>query len=159
MSTSNVRSIDSLENFHAGLVRLSGDWDKTIQEVRMMVHRAEEYFSQDRPQHWRHQTQLAERRLGEAKDQLAQKRSAVRASDRPAATEAAMRVESAERRLRHCEAKVREARAWSLKISQHCNDVLGPLAEVAEHCEVILPTAATELRGLIEQLKLYADKN
>lgn len=157
MGASNVRSIESLENFHAGLVRLSGDWDKTIQEVRMMVHRADEYFSQDRPKYWRHQTQLAERRLGEAKDQLAQKRSAVRAADRPAATEAAMRVESAEQRLRFCEAKVREASAWSLKISQHCNDVLGPLADVAEHCEVLLPTAATELRGLIEQLKLYAD--
>lgn len=158
MSASNVRSIESLENFHAGLIRLSGDWEKTIQEVRMMVHRAEEYFSQDRPKHWRHQTQLAERRLGEAKDQLAQKRAAVRAVDRPAATEAAMRVELAERRLRHCQAKSREAKAWSLQIAKSCSDVLGPLADVAEHCEVLLPTAATELRGLIEQLKFYADK-
>jgi hypothetical protein len=158
MSASNVRSIESLENFHAGLVRLSGDWDKAIQEVRMMVTRAEEYFAQDRPKYWRHQSQLAERRLGEAKDQLAQKRSAVRAADRPAATEAAKRVELAERRLRHCETKTREARAWSIQMSQQCKDVMGPLADVAEHCKVILPTAAKELRGLIEQLKAYADR-
>ncbi len=159
MSGSNVRSIDSLKTFHVGLVRLAGDWDRTIQEVRLIVHRAEEYFSQDRPRYWRNQIQLAERHLNEAKDSLAQKRAAVRAEDRPAATEAAHCVQNAERRLRYCEAKVRQAKAWSIEISQVCNDVLGPLADVAQQCEVALPTAAVELQQLIEQLKAYADRN
>ncbi|MGB7329264.1 MAG: hypothetical protein WBD31_30565 [Rubripirellula sp.] len=159
MASSNVRSIESLQHFHDGLVRLSGDWDDTLQEVRMMVHRAEEYFSQDRPKYWRHQTELASRQLNESKDSLAMKRSAARAEDRPAATEAFARVQQCERRVRFCEAKVREAKAWSIQISQVCNEVLGPLADVAQHCEVGLPTAATELRGLIEQLKAYAERD
>ncbi|QDT03170.1 hypothetical protein K227x_15520 [Rubripirellula lacrimiformis] len=158
MAASNVRSIEALEVFHDGLIGLSGDWDKTLQEVRMLVHRAEEYFSQDRPKYWRHQVQLAERYLNEAKDQLAQKRSAVRASDRPAATEAVKRVQVAERRLRLTQAKVREAKAYSIEVSQACNAVLGPLADVAQHCEVLLPTAALELHALINQLKAYADR-
>ncbi|TWU54586.1 hypothetical protein Poly51_33050 [Rubripirellula tenax] len=157
MSASNVRSIESLERFHAGLTRLSGDWDKALQEVRMMVHRAEDYFSHDRPKHWRHQVTLAQRQLSEAKDSLAQKRATVRPGDRPAASEQVKRVALCERRVRHCEEKVRQAKALSIEMSQACNEVLGPLADLAQQCEVLLPTAAIELRRLIEQLKAYAD--
>lgn len=159
MSTSNVRNIESLEAFHGGLIRLSEDWDKTLQEVRMMVNRAESYFAQDRPAYWRRQQKLAERELTEAKDRLAEKRSAIRAEDRPPATEEAKRVSRAEQRLRECEAKLRETKAWALEISQQCDGLLGPLADVLEHCEVLLPTAATELRTLIEQLRAYAEQS
>ena len=158
MSTSNVRNIESLEAFHGGLVRLSEDWDKTLQEVRMIVHRAETYFAQDRPAYWRRQTKLAQRELTEAKDRLANKRTAIRSADRPPATEEAKRVSKAETRVRECEAKLRETKAWALEISQQCDGVLGPLADVIEHCEVLLPTAANELRALIEQLRAYAEQ-
>ncbi len=158
MSTSNVRNIESLEAFHAGLLRLAGNWDKTLQEIRMMVQRAETYFSQDRPAYWRRQTQLAERELNEAKDNLAQKRAAVRPGDRSPATEAAKRVKKAEDRLRECQAKQRDAKAWSIEMSQQCDALLGPLADVVEHCEVLLPAAADELRVLIDQLRLYAEQ-
>jgi hypothetical protein len=158
VSTSNVRNIESLEAFHGGLVRLSEDWDKTLQEVRMIVQRAETYFAQDRPAYWRRQTKLAERELTEAKDRLAEKRSAIRPGDRRPATEEAMRVSKAEQRLRQCEAKLRETRAWALEVSQQCDGLLGPLADVVEHCEVLLPTAANELRAMIEQLRTYAEQ-
>ena len=60
--------------------------------------------------------------------------------------------------MRQCELKVRQAKSWALEISHQCDDLLGPLADVVEHCEVLLPTAADELRTLIEQLRLYADQ-
>lgn len=158
MSSSNVRNIESLQAFHGGLVRLAGDWDKTLQEVRMMIHRADSYFSQDRPAYWRRQTRLAERELNEAKDNLAQQQAAVRAADRLPATEAAKRVNLALQRARECQAKQREAKAWAIEISRKCDDLLGPLADVLEHCEVLLPTAANELSALIEQLRAYAEQ-
>ncbi len=156
MSSSNVRNIESLEAFHDGLVRLSADWETALQEVRIIVNRADEYFAQDRPRYWRQQGQLAERRLSEAKENLAQKRTSARIEDRPSATEAVQRVRACERRVRVCEAKVREAKSWSIAISQIGDQVLGPLADVAQHCEVGLPGAAIELRTLVEQLKAYA---
>lgn len=124
----------------------------------MVVQRADSYFSQDRPAYWRRQSQLAERELTEAKDNLAEKRAAIRPADRPAATEAAKRVRLAETRLRECEEKLRLSRTWALEISKQCDDLLGPLADVVEHCEVLLPTAAVELRTLIEQLRAYAEQ-
>lgn len=158
MSTSNVRNIESLEAFHGGLLRLSEDWDKTLQEVRMIVQRAETYFAQDRPAYWRRQRKLAERELTEAKDRLAEKRAAIRPGDRAPATEEAKRVSSAEHRLRKCEAKLRLTRTCAFEISQQCDGLLGPLADVVEHCEVLLPTAANELRTMIEQLRAYAEQ-
>ena len=139
-------------------MRLAGDWDATLQEIRMTVQRAETYFAQDRPAYWRRQTQLAERELNEAKDNLAQKRAAVRPGDRPPATEAAKRVKQAEHRLQQCRTKQRASKAWAIEISQQCDGLLGPLADVVEHCEVLLPSAADELRRLIDQLRLYAEQ-
>ena len=49
MSTSHVRNIDSLEAFHGGLIRLSSDWQKALEEIRMLVQRADEHFSADMP--------------------------------------------------------------------------------------------------------------
>lgn len=159
MSSSNVRNIDSLEAFHGGLVRLASQWGKTLEEIRMLVQRAEEHFSSERPRYWRHQLQLAERELNEARDNLAQKRAALRPGDRPMATEATRRVRRAEQRLRDCQQKQRDCHAWSLEISRQCDAVLGPLADVVEHCEILLPSAAVELRTLIDQLRVYAEQD
>jgi hypothetical protein len=129
-----------------------------MQELRMMVQRAESYFANDRPAYWRQQTTLAERDLNEAKENLARKLAVARPGDRPAATEARQRVRKAQARLDQCQAKQREARKWALEIAQQCDGVLGPLADVVEHCEVLLPAAARELQTLIDQLRRYADQ-
>ncbi len=158
MSKSNVRRIDSLEDFHSGLIRLSSEWQKTVEEIRMLVRRAETHFSDELPSYWRQQLQLAERELNKARDNLATKRAAVRPGDRPKATEALQRVRTAEQRLRVCQQKQRDCRTWSLEISRQCDALLGPLADVIEHCEVLLPEAARELRTLIDQLRVYAEQ-
>ena len=124
----------------------------------MLVQRAETHFSEDRPRYWKHQTQLAERALNEAKDNLAQKRAATRAADRPAATEASRQVQKMERRLRDCELKQKQAKAWSIEISHQCDQLLGPLADVVEHCELLLPAAANELRQMITELEKYTEQ-
>lgn len=157
MSTSDVRSIESLVAFHSGLVKLGNNWDKVVQELRMTIHRADQYFSQTQPAYWRRQIQLAERELTEARDSLSQKLASTRPSDRPAATEAKKRVAMAERRLRLCQEKQRQARAIAIEISQQCDKVLGPLSDVGEQCEVYLPQAAAQLQTLIGQLKEYAE--
>lgn len=124
----------------------------------MLVQRAETHFSEDRPRYWKHQTQLAARALNEAKDNLAQKRAATRAADRPAATEASRQVQKMERRLRDCELKQKQAKAWSIEISHQCDQLLGPLADVVEHCELLLPAAANELRQMITELEKYTEQ-
>lgn len=157
MSTSDVRSIESLVAFHGGLLKLSNNWEKVLQEIRMTIQRADEYFSQTQPAYWRHQIQIAERELTEAKDNLSQKLASTRPSDRPAASEAKKRVALADRRVKLCYEKQRHARAIALEISQHCDKLLGPLSDVAEQCEVLLPQAAVQLQTLIDQLKKYAE--
>ena len=81
----------------------------------MLVQRAEAHFSEDRPRYWKQQTHIAERELNEAKDNLAQKRAAARPGDRPPATEASRKVQKIERRLRDCELKQKQAKAWSIE--------------------------------------------
>ncbi len=158
MSQSNVRNIESLAAFQSGLLKLSDDWNSVLQELRMAIHRAEQHFADDRPRYWRRQLELAERELNEAKDNLAQKRSAVRAADRPAATEAVKRVNLAKQRLDRCREKCRLAKSIAVDIAHQCEIILGPLADVSEHCDVILPNAANEMKTLVEQLRQYAEQ-
>lgn len=158
MSTSNVRSIESLAAFRSGMVKLSDNWDKTLQDLRVTIQRVEQYFSHDRPRYWKRQVQLAERELTEAKDNLSQKRAVARASDRVSATEAVQRVNKAKRRLTECREKQRKAKAVSLEMSQQCDALRGPLADVAEHCEVGLPKAALQLQQLVDHLRAYAEQ-
>ena len=159
MSSSNVRNIDSLETLHGQLIRLSSDWGNSLQEVRAVVQRAESYFGHDQAAYWRRQLQLAERALTEAKDNLARQQAATRAEDRAPASEATKRVRLAEQRARTCQAKVRLAKSVAIEIGQACEAVLGPLADIAQHCEVVLPNAARQLRILIEQLRNYAEQS
>ena len=158
MPESDVRDIESLEALRIGLLQLGSEWNTVIQSIRITVHRAEEYFASDRTGYWRRQIQSAERELTEARDNLSQKRSAVRVSDRPAATEAAQRVHRAEARLRTCQAKHSQSRSIAMQMSRRCDELLGPLADVSDHCESLLPVAAQELKGLIGHLRRYAEK-
>ncbi len=158
MAKSNVRSIDALADFHAGVVKLSHNWEKVLQELRMSIQRAEQHFSDERPRYWRRQLQLAERELTEAKDNLSQKRAAVRSEDRPMATEAVQRVNAAKRRLDLCREKQRLAKSVAIEMVNECNKMMGPLADVIEHSDVILPGAANELKKIITQLRDYAEQ-
>lgn len=159
MSTSNVRSIDALDEFRGGLLKLADGWERSTQELRLIVQRVQTHFCQDRPQYWRRQIQLAERSLTEAKDRLSLKQSVVRAGDRVPATEEKQQVQRSERRLRECQQKERLSRSLAIEITQHCDKLLGPLADISEHCESHLPTAATELAALITHLRDYAQQS
>ena len=158
MSSSNVRNIDSLIAFRGGVLKLSDDWDKILQEIRLSVQRIDQYFASEQPKYWRRQTQLAERELTEAKDCLSRKRAVIRSGDRPSATEEVKRVNIAKRRLDVCREKVRLSKSISIEMSKQCDDLLGPLADVAEQCEVLLPSAANELKTLITHLQAYAEQ-
>ena len=158
MPSSNVRNIDSLAALQLGMVRLSKDWGNTLGEMKMAIQRAEEHFAQTVPAYWRHQCELASREIAEARDALSRKRSTVRAGERPPATEEFKRVQKAEERMRKCEAKLRQTRAVAIEVNLVCEKLRGPLADVDEHCETILPQAARELASLVEQLRAYAQE-
>ncbi len=157
MSTSNVRDIECLAKFRLGIVNLAADWNNVVQDVRAAVHRIDEHFRSERPAYWRHQTELAERSLTEAKDNLSRLRAEIRPGDAPPATEATQRVNKIERRLRLCQEKQRLAKAWSIEMSQQCDQLLGPLADMTDQCQTRLPEAARELGEIVDKLRQYAE--
>lgn len=157
MSTSDVRNIDSLQRLRGGLLLLADNWEKALQEIRISLHRAEQYFTQDVPRYWRHQTEQAERDLTESLDNLQQKQSAARAGDRVSAVEAQQRVNRAKARLSLCREKQRAAKSLAIEVRHQCEEMLGPLADMAEHSDNWLPAAADRLQALLEMLLRYTD--
>ena len=157
MSTSDVRNIDSLQRLRTGVLSMADSWEKTLQEIRISIHRADQYFGDEVPRYWRHQTELAERELTEAKDNLQQKQSAARAGDRVSALEAQKRVAAAKTRLDMCRDRSRTAKSLAIEIRHQCDELLGPLADMTEHSDNLLPAAALKLGTLLEWLHRYAD--
>jgi hypothetical protein len=156
MSTSDVRSIDSLVRLRQTLATLSGDWADVVHQLRFAARRVEERFAVELPGYWKGQEDLAERLLGESLDNLSRLQSTT-AGVSPAATEARLRVAKARRRLATCQQKQKRARQIAIAVAQACQDLSGPLAEVAMHAEVNLPRGIVELAGLIDHLNQYAE--
>ena len=159
MSTSDVRNIDSLQRLRGGILGLSDSWEKTLQEIRISIHRADQYFGDEVPRYWRQQTDRAERELTEAKDNLHQKQAAARAGDRVSALEAQKRVARAKARLDLCRDRQRTSKSLAIEIRHQCDEMLGPLADMTEHSDNLLPAAATRLATLLESLHRYADNS
>jgi hypothetical protein len=159
MSTSDVRNIDSLQRLRTGIVGMADSWDKILQEIRISIHRADQYFGDEVPRYWRHQTEMAERELNEAQDSLQQKQSAARAGDRVSALEAQKRVSRAKERLGVCRQRQRTAKSLAIEIRHQCDEMLGPLADLTEHSENLLPAAANKLGILLDSLRRYADSS
>lgn len=157
MSTSDVRNIDSLQRLRGGVLGLSDSWQKTLQEIRISIHRADQYFTDEVPRYWRSQTERAERELTEAKDELQAKQSAARAEDRVSALEAQKRVARSKARLDLCRDRQRTSKALGIEIRHQCDEMLGPLADMNEHSDNLLPAAASRLSILLESLHKYAD--
>jgi len=159
MSASNVTNIEALETLHRGLLEFTEEVRNTLEELKSFTHKTDEAFSHQYPAYWRQQIISAEQKLNEAKDQLAAKTGAARPEDPPPATEERKRVRIAEQRLHLCQEKLQRTREWSLKISTECDQLLGPLSDVLDHCDSLLPQASGELRNLISQLRAYAEQN
>jgi hypothetical protein len=157
MSTSDVRSIESLERFRAGILGLAENWDHVLQELRISIQRAEQHFGDHVPRYWRHQVELAEGELTEAKNELQRKQAAARGGDRVSALEAQKRVSKAKKRLDLCRQRQRTARSLAIEIKHQCDEMLAPLADMTDHSEKRLPAAAAELANLLEKLHRYAE--
>lgn len=157
MSASDVRNIDSLRRLKAGVLGLADDWEKTLQEIRLSVQRAEQYFGDEMPRYWRRQTELAERELTEARDDLQRKQSAARAADRPSALEAQKRVARAKARLELCRDRTKLAKSIAIEVRHQCDEILGPLADMTDQCDRLLPAAADRLTQLLTALDEYTD--
>lgn len=164
MSTSDVRSIDSLIQLRHTLINLSGDWTDCLHQIKYAARRIHERFAVDLPAYWKHQTTLAERALTESLDNLSRLQSTSggaspggSAGGSPGATEARMRVAKVRRRLALCQAKEKRSRQLALAVEQACEELSGPIAEVAMHSEVNLPAAAAELARMIDHLSRYAE--
>ncbi|HBJ34573.1 MAG TPA: hypothetical protein DDZ51_07380 [Planctomycetaceae bacterium] len=156
MTTSDVRSIDSLIRLRHTLVSLSGDWTDCLHQIKYAARRIEERFAVELPAYWTHQTALAERSLAESLDNLSRLQSTSTGVS-PGATEARMRVAKVQRRLAYCQEKVKRSRQLALAVEQACQDLSGPIAEVTMHSDVNLPAAAAELAHMIDHLSRYAE--
>lgn len=156
MSTSDVRSIDSLLQLRHTLITLSGDWTDCLHQIKSAARRIETRFAVEIPAYWRHQAALAERSLTAALDRLSRLQS-TSAGGLPGATEARAQVAKARRRLVLCQEKEQRSRQLALTIEQACQELSGPIAEVTMHSEVNLPAAAAELARMIEHLNRYAE--
>lgn len=156
MSTSDVRSIDSLVRLRHTLISLSSDWTDCLHQIKYAATRIEDRFSVEMPAYWKHQAALAQRSLTESLDNLSRLQSTATGVS-PGETEASMRVAKVRRRLALCQQKEKRARQLALAIEQAQQELSGPVAEVSMHAEVNLPAAAEELARLIDHLSRYAE--
>ncbi|MGV3486938.1 MAG: hypothetical protein ACO1RT_21160 [Planctomycetaceae bacterium] len=157
MSTSDVRSIESLRSLHHAIGLLAHDWDGALQQLRRAAERVREHFAVEMPAYWKQQTRAAEQKLTQALDNLSSQQGNSTEGRAPSLSEAKQRVQLARRRLTLCEAKLRAANNIAIHIELACQELAGPLAEVSGQANTSLPNAALKLESLIGHLEQYAE--
>lgn len=155
MSGASVKRIESITEFRSRLIRYQQTLGNDLDELAIVLTRIEQTFVQDIPAYWRHQTQLAERRLAEAENHLDRVQSTVRQTDRPPATEAKQRLTAARQRHRHCTEQCQRAKQIAQSIAQQTDRIRGPLGTTRGIADADLTAATDHLRSIVEHLRRY----
>jgi len=155
MSRSDVRDIDSLGDLRRALTRLAERLAIEGQQLRHQLHRAQQHFETDVPAYWAAELKRAERGLIEAQDRLSRKRAAARPGDTVPATDEQKEVARWKTRRRTCQEKQAVSRRVRVEMQQTIERTHGPVADLVEQAEVVLPTAAERLKQLIDRLEAY----
>lgn len=157
MNDANVRSIESLEELHRAVDRLSQRLLLQGYQLQAFVNRVDQHFAQDYPGYWRQQLRSAEQSYAEARDRLGRKQFSLRPGEHHSATEEKKQVVRWKNRIRLCQQRCERSRTLAVEIEQACEKFKGPIAELVELAEVGLPAAAVGLTGLIARLRKYQE--
>lgn len=156
-SSSDVRDIDALERLRVALDDLANRLSADGHSIRATVRHAQRHFSDETPQYWRDQIQIAERQLAQADLRLRNKRCEVRPGDASPATEELKQVNRWRARLRLCHEKLQACRRVSLEMDQAADKFMGPIIRLIEQAGSDLPEGVAELTRLIDQLHRYRE--
>ncbi|SMP65487.1 hypothetical protein SAMN06265222_10962 [Neorhodopirellula lusitana] len=157
MSEADVRNIESLEDLERAINHLSERLGLQSYQLQSVVTRAQRHFGQDYPAYWRGQLRSAEQSFAEARDRLSRKKFAVRAGETHPATEEKKQVNRWKNRIRLCQQRIEKSRSIAIEMEQSCEKFKVPIAALTELAEVDLPTASTQLAGLVARLRAYQD--
>jgi DNA repair exonuclease SbcCD ATPase subunit len=153
----NVQSIDALRVLHQAVQELALRFGYIGFDLKTESQRGQEWVAEAMPRYWRGQMQLAERRLQEATDNLAQLQTTFGGRDKPPATEARKRVEQAKRRFQLCQQKLQACKVWNLELQRAADRLQGATSTLQQTAESTLPTAASCLAGWIDTLDRYSE--
>jgi hypothetical protein len=155
----NVQSIDALRELRGATLTLAKSFGDLSFDLTTEVTRSMEWIHEIAPQYWRHQLQLAERRLSEALDNLASMQATVGGRDKPAATEAKKRVRMLKQRVTLCHERFQEIKKWSAEFERASNLMVTTCANLQQQSETELPKAAAKLATWIRALDVYAESS
>ncbi len=155
MSEADVRSIEALIELQQAVDRLSDRLLQQGHQIRSMVGKAEQHFSQVYPVYWQGQLRRAEQRLSEARDRLSRKESVVGSGQFVPAADEKKEVALWKARKTLCRERIERSRRVAVEMEQNCEKMKGPIADLIELAEVSLPNASARLATLIARLQAY----
>lgn len=153
----HVRSIDALRDLRVAILQWASRLHEQTFELGSEAQRALQWATVEQPRYWRHEITLAERRLQEARDNLAATQATYGGRDRPPATEARKRVVDLERRVRFCQDRAGSCRRWAAEVERAVERLAGALAAMQQQGDCELPLAANQLNQWIEALDRYTE--
>ena len=152
----DVSLIDSLRRFQASLQGYGETVQDIVAVMQHEVHRAVEWFEQDRTSYWPAEVRKASNRLNEAKNQLAMKQLKIDGSHSPSCYEEKKAVEVARNRLRYAEDRIQKTRHWLRVVKQEVDEFRGLLSKMQSLSDYDIPKAAASLNRMAEALDKYA---
>lgn len=151
-----VRNLESLERFRAGLLEFIHDGANALAEADSEVDRMQIWLERDQKIHWQHEHRRRSEEVARAKSALYRKQVTVSSKDRPpSAVDEKKALQKAQARLDEAEQKLRRIKHWSVALGQEAARYKAATAALGSVFERDLPLSAELLKRAITALEQY----
>jgi uncharacterized protein (DUF3084 family) len=150
----NVRSIDAIKRFRAGLCEFADTSRNALAEAQSDIQRTIWWLQQDQMTHW--QTQLRKRteRVNQARTELA--RAQLAAGDRPSmCVDERKALQKAQRALAEAEEKLKRTRQWVRQLDRELMLYRGQVQHLGAALDRDVPRGVARLESMISSLESY----
>jgi hypothetical protein len=155
MSSANVRSLDALRRFRAGLLSFAAASDEGLTALNMELRRGMEWLLEEQPSFWSCEQRRLSDEVLEARVALSRCRGMALPGEVAACSEQKQALEKALTRLRHAEDKAKATKLWGRVVEHEAHEWQARTTQFAGILERELPRAISFIDRAIVSLEAY----
>lgn len=153
--SARVESIDAIRRFRELLAEFADGAGAALASVDAENRRARDWLEGELPRHWKHQIQLWDRRMGEARSALHRKNLQRTEGFAPDVTEEKKALKLAKDRLEEAQKKLEQIRRWVPQLQHAVSEYTGQSRALADAAGADMARSLERLDRMIDALDAY----
>lgn len=152
--SANIKSLEAIKEFKVALAKFEEQARQALITAQTDIGRAISRMQNDYLAYWKHEYKRWERKLAEAKNELARLELQPR-DQRPSAVVERKAIDRAEQNMRRAQDKVERVKRWGRELEKEADLCRGQLQQLDELIESDVPKAKAMVDRMLSELEQY----